>query len=1692
MALNIPTTTSKGNYSDPPPYEGNSKTAHSSSPPLGNHPSDKLRQQGASVLSQEHTAVSPKPLDLSTIGTPQDKQSSEQSLMQKHGKLNENERQSVDSCRHSARSHNSSTSFHDAGNQLMSGNTKPSNPIIDRFNSKISSPSNEQRYSEPLIQSPSTPQTTFAHYSSSALGFGGPSDWEHFGDYDAEEVDDTALYSRSEPRIPADTIVSAAELPVETSPTDEPGPPTQQSLGESTPTSQNIKPRSPSQSLDIASPLKSAKVLESAITKQIIPLQQPSIRGSPSKDGISMPDQPSSPSRSQTITKPNSAKSLESPIDHYVDVSSIPSDTTPPISNDNSLWDRGNHSEKPSQVIETIDADKTTQNLPYNSVQGQAYLNSVSALTESAEPAESDDTSTTFLRKGENDTSQSKVGTASQVEIAPTPKNFPLQREISRDATEPMSNNSPPPTVFSTVSKDELQPTINVLKSDGDIPLLTAKEIVMPTTSPGPGHSYTKPTFQDRRKQFRKNSLQFQEKLKRFQPTSGQSRESSSFSQKRPNQSQEISSPNQGKLEKPEDRPEELKLERHQGKQSQLRSEQYEQQMEHPKPEQNKEEEPLGEFEQPQPAQPFKQLAQPTEDLSKQSRSSEQLDQPKPEHLVLPRSNKSKGLPRYPSLETPKLVQSESELSQPKQPNLETHTPEQPKLEEPKLEQLKLEHPELEQQTMLQQIMLEYPWAKQPQNEPKKQDIMSSVQSYEKPKISPKNVQQPQEAPIDKSQETSEKLRMDLQPSRESPEHRNGKGEQHQEALTENPRGQFIKHKSYQEQFQDNTKQLHERTWLDLSGLNDAEQASSPVELLPGKSNDTAMFETTAEALTQSKVVEELNEQPITQESIISQKSSLESLRNTIKPHVERDSTSHLNDIDIVNRKADGEVTPLSRKLSQDDSQKSSLHETASSVPKNDDGVGALYSDLDLWGRASLKRYISMLYEEAKANTDKEKLDIFSVFINRESKLRAVLYGADDGPAPVQPNLVKNNPQHLSQTLAKPSQKALPALPLSEAPQRPLAGDGSIENPANIQASQIIINSDSVGLQDKSNQDQPPHLKKTPKADSPTDETQYSPGGRPIVPREPDFEDKPKNSTTKLKSPREKVNKVLTQFTHYMYPSTSSSLDAPAVVNSSNKLEPPKPGYKPFKISERESEPINYLSKRQSAYRPYAALTMGSLDSGLIATQEPIFKPSNAIETPTTATQDEPRQVNQDVEKKERLPQIATTAARNKVDVSPSPDLRRFVKSDFDSLVSVLPSSATIPQELIELRDMKNAMDAVPDDFSFIHQSVVAWDAIAKKEREAHERARHARQGESERKVDELFNEHEIGYADISELEEEFKRSEAAKKADEDRLEYQTFLSGVFDLVWTRLHREIDELTPLYDKYTRITNDTLVGKEMFDESATSFALAPTMGYLLALHQKLEVRHQKAFEAVLERDRRLKKTEVSPWYAIGNVTKVKQLEKKFESAEKNAIVEYCAQRDTRANKLMDVLDQNTLRGVGANQDYMECLMNGVRRVASGRAFASMPSSESSLGLNEVMKAKSITTILASSSEQIVQTFHVADMLLNAADYEVSIAKAKLANADAETFKRLKDERSKEDQKLMRDLEHRLALIREDSRRTHDEIVKLTLFLGIQNGHAETQQKIPGLPDPAHEERIQRALQEAKRRNESEENRDRNAS
>ena len=560
---------------------------------------------------------------------------------------------------------------------------------------------------------------------------------------------------------------------------------------------------------------------------------------------------------------------------------------------------------------------------------------------------------------------------------------------------------------------------------------------------------------------------------------------------------------------------------------------------------------------------------------------------------------------------------------------------------------------------------------------------------------------------------------------------------------------------------------------------------------------------------------------------------------------------------------------------------------------------GGPYADLDPWAKASLNRYVAMLHEEARAPTDLAKLDMFKAFSRKEWRLRAVLYGADDEPEDDLFAARKDGPVQRANTwdFRRPASKALPALPsdddqpTSEVDRKHLLDSPKLPAPSTARLNKIV----DEGTPTRDSGDESYTLvealtgRREQNAEEQTAES-YSPGGRPI--------------RAQARDPRKSI-------THFP-PDTNNRHDKRHSIPSNDR----KPAYIPFRYSQGYVDDADQPVDRRASFRPFAALKLEPVDDHAETAPEPVSEDSRPTSLPPNVNDSQPGETASS-ELPVLSPKQRSSETRNPwslpTDQDQSLDLRRFERADFDPLIAVLPPSGYIPQSAIELASFQRGMNTVPDDFSFIHRHVVAWDTKTKKIRGEHEKERHSRQTESEQRIDALFNDDEIGYGDISELEEESRRAEAARKTSEDRAEYSTFVEEVFDVVWTRLHFEIDQLTPMYEEYTSLAHETLAGKDMFEATEGQHALAPTMSALLTLHQKLETRHQKAFEAVLERDRRLKKTEVAPLYTLGNVTKVKQLEKQFDCAEKKAIVDYCKQRDARANRLMDVLDQNTLRG-----------------------------------------------------------------------------------------------------------------------------------------------------------------------------------
>jgi hypothetical protein len=348
----------------------------------------------------------------------------------------------------------------------------------------------------------------------------------------------------------------------------------------------------------------------------------------------------------------------------------------------------------------------------------------------------------------------------------------------------------------------------------------------------------------------------------------------------------------------------------------------------------------------------------------------------------------------------------------------------------------------------------------------------------------------------------------------------------------------------------------------------------------------------------------------------------------------------------------------------------------------------------------------------------------------------------------------------------------------------------------------------------------------------------------------------------------------------------------------------------------------------------------------------------------------------------------------------------------------------------------RKELDSLSDDFAYIEKTVNNWEKSAQERRLKIEHERNARQEESGAQIDDLFNGKEIGYADINTLEEEFRQSEARIQLDEERAEVDDFIEKVFNPLDARLKNEIAVLRKSYDSALSQLDRDQKGKSSPVEQCSP---SVTMKLVNDVHNKLEIRFQKRLDIALDCERRRKKAERRPLVFMGDMAGLRKLDGDFDRMEKRNILEAAKDRDDRANRLMDSFDDAILHGLGMNQSLLDELAAKAARLDLTILRASnLPDSE----VEQILKsAATFATSLCKDSEAILRSSSVAEVVLNNADYNVSVAEARYANSEPDIFHRLEMEKKKEDAILQVDLQTKLQSIQKAPREIEATVRRL---------------------------------------------------
>jgi len=374
---------------------------------------------------------------------------------------------------------------------------------------------------------------------------------------------------------------------------------------------------------------------------------------------------------------------------------------------------------------------------------------------------------------------------------------------------------------------------------------------------------------------------------------------------------------------------------------------------------------------------------------------------------------------------------------------------------------------------------------------------------------------------------------------------------------------------------------------------------------------------------------------------------------------------------------------------------------------------------------------------------------------------------------------------------------------------------------------------------------------------------------------------------------------------------------------------------------------------------------------------------------------------------------------------SAMPALRDSLKA----LRQMLPPFTQAPESAPQIQALRTRAAAYTPDFAHIDQITTSFDTRANAIRARSDAERRNRLADNEARNNELFETQQIDYAELKSLEDNSKVQEAERMKKDGKNEYDEYLRDVFEPVYARLESEIGALQEVMTDARILMQSGLAGGEMLNlpaESANPAAkvdLVQAVDLVLDFHSRLEARHTELFKIVSDRDQRYKRIKTASLYLRGDIQKMRTTERSFNTAAQKHATESAENKVDRAQGLHDDVDEVVRRGVGQNQDLVDGIVKAVGDINVKQSR--------SQDLEDIMStAKESLKILTRSSRALMEAFHAVERGLNTAEYEASIAKAKLDGAPQSTMDSLNTEWESEDMKLKKDVERRVRVVEED--------------------------------------------------------------
>lgn len=654
--------------------------------------------------------------------------------------------------------------------------------------------------------------------------------------------------------------------------------------------------------------------------------------------------------------------------------------------------------------------------------------------------------------------------------------------------------------------------------------------------------------------------------------------------------------------------------------------------------------------------------------------------------------------------------------------------------------------------------------------------------------------------------------------------------------------------------------------------------------------------------------------------------------------------------------------------------------------------------DIDPWYAGSLGRYVQMLRNEASATEIDDKIKAFRSFWKAESSIRGIDY--DEVPPQVPSAKLPMAHQHekLEQITPRPSVSNIPSA-----------------NWTDRQDLNIHVPQQSPAEEDYS----------------------YSPGGRPILERRATLASAENASAQGQFSTSSQSTTILTPTSSVDDDSNKTPIQSPQEEHSIPQYK----AYVPAAIHTSVPAPL--------VHRPNMSITtLSSISSPSVSNKGPdeIFFGAGA---PTPAAS------------RSRPTSRDSTVADVPAPLSFVPNRQSFnattPRTDPNqTLKSLLPTQ--LKRDVTDKRsqELEAKVTSICQNMENSEARSKAWEKSASLARRKKDDARRKRQEEDEEHNDERFNSDEISYAEMKQLEDEFRRKEGELKAQEDREEYKTYVETVFDTVYESLQEGVKALMDVYAEAQNLLHNSVSGVKSL-EGGDVPSVQACLALLKNLHQELERRHDAVVQAVAERDRRYKRTETQPLYAAGNIARMKSVEQHFENAEKQAALRAKREKAERVGELVNLIEDAVVGAVGIEKGESDRIVAAIKGLEVGKG-----------DLTLLKLAHDALGCLNSSSKSHLALFNSFEIELNDVVLDAEMSQVKAEGADSARLVELEQEKAAGAKGMTDEYERRVAVLDQD-------MVEIGKLVKGKSGKLELS------ADEEKEHRLRMALDEAKRRN-----------